>query len=232
MGITDPKAAVGGGRWMPFKNTSDETIPAYAVVKFNGTQLINGAIVWKMVKPDAEATVGNVAFNGPTEVAQFGFGACTYDVPCRVLYSDGSDDDLAVGDDVGPEENEWHMKKGNSGFVVLGGIDTGAGYCLIGKEGGGGGEGVAFEIESMSEYPGFTGLHYAICDILARDNPKTVSSGEEEGTRKITVHDLLGCFFEEDAADLVGRKGFARYMKVEGEANPKWIVHSLCCPPE
>jgi hypothetical protein len=32
--------------------------------------------------------------------------------------------------------------------------------------------------------------------------------------------------------ELVGRKGFARYMKVEGETDPKWVVHSLCCPPE
>jgi hypothetical protein len=228
MGITDPKAAVGGGRWMPFKNIGPETVPPYGVIRFDGTELINGAIVWRAIRPDVEATVGNVAFNGPTSVEVRAFGACTYDAPCRALYSDGSDDDLAVNDDVGPEENQYHLKKGNSGFKVLGGIDTEAGYCLIGKEGGGGGEGVAFEIDSVEEYGE---IKTATCSILARDNPKTTSEGEDENG-KITVHDLTGCFFDETAEELVGRKGFARYMKVEGETDPKWVVHSLCCPPE
>jgi hypothetical protein len=228
MGITDPKAAIGGGRWMPFKNTGTEPVPPYGVIRIDGTVLVNGAIVWRGIKPDVEVTVGNVAFNGPTEVAELAFGACTFDVPCRALYSDGTDDDLELNDEVGPEADEWHLKKGNSGFVVLGGIDTEAGYCLIGKEGGGGGEGVAFEIDSVAEYGG---EKTATCSILARDNPKTKSADEDENG-KIEVHDLTGCFFDEDAADLVGRKGFARYMKVEGEENPKWIVHSLCCPPE
>lgn len=131
----DPKAAVGGGRWMPFKNTASESIPAYGVVQFDGTELINGAIVWKVKKPAGDASAGNIAFNGPTTVAQNAFGACTYDAPCRALYSDGTDDDLAVGDDVGPEDDEWHMLKGGAGFVVLGGISTSGGYCLIGKGG-------------------------------------------------------------------------------------------------
>jgi hypothetical protein len=93
------------------------------------------------------------------------------------------------------------------------------------------GDGVAFEIDTITDSPGFTGQPPARCLILARDNPKTKSPGEDENG-KIEVHDLTGCFFDESTADLAGRKGFARYMKIEGETSPKWIVHSLCCPPE
>jgi hypothetical protein len=155
-------------------------------------------------------------------------------VPTTALFRcyRGAGDEWALDEE---ENNEIEVTNRNTGFSASQ-DEYGIIVELNGEwrpiSGGGGGEGVAFEIESMSEYPGFTGTHYAICDILARDNPKTTSSAEEEGTRKITVHDLTGCFFDEDAADLVARKGFARYMKIEGEANPKWIVHSLCCPPE
>jgi len=88
--------------------------------------------------------------------------------------------------------------------------------------GGGGGHGVAFEIQEMD-----SGI--ATCTILMRDNPATTSPGEAYGF--IEVEDLIGCFFDESPESaLIGRKGFARYMGTGSEA--KWIVHSLCCPPE
>jgi hypothetical protein len=223
MGMTDPKAAVGGGRGMPFKNTSGEEVPAYGVVQFDDTELINGSIVWKIKKPGADSNVANVAFNGPTKVAANGFGSCTYDAPCRVLYE--YPPDVAVGDTVGPKSGSFYISADGSGFEVLGGIDTTSKWCLIGKSGGGGGDGVAFQITAIS-----SGV--ATCTILARDNPKTSSPGEIYPD-VIEVEDLTGCFFDESPESaLVDRKGFARYMKIVGQTDAKWIVHSLCCPPE
>jgi hypothetical protein len=48
----------------------------------------------------------------------------------------------------------------------------------------------------------------------------------DEGT--VTVYDALGCFFDETAAALVGRKGYAIQMKSGDDC--RYEVFSLCCP--
>ena len=53
---------------------------------------------------------------------------------------------------------------------------------------------------------------------------------------EVTVVDRLGCVFNEDPDDLIGRKGFAKLMRqFDGTISfgaPFWTVTSLCCPPE
>lgn len=139
----------------------------------------------------------------------------------------GSGDDWALDEE---PRNEITVTNRDTGFSAAEG-DYGMVVELNGEwrplAGGGGGDGVAFQIDSVDD----SGPEpVATCTILARDNPKTTSPGEDMDG-KIEVYDLTGCFFDEDAADLADRKGFARYMKVEGETDPKWVVHSLCCPP-
>ena len=52
----------------------------------------------------------------------------------------------------------------------------------------------------------------------------------QDSNGKIEVADPLGCFFNEDPGDLVGRQGFAMWMYHSSES-AGWVVHSLCCPP-
>lgn len=64
---------------------------------------------------------------------------------------------------------------------------------------------------------------------------------EEDDYGQVEVYDPAGCFFDEEAADLVDRVGFATYQKPAnygevGASDPGtdgcwWEVFSLCCPP-
>ena len=51
----------------------------------------------------------------------------------------------------------------------------------------------------------------------------------------ITVHDVVGCYFNEDNADLDGRKGHAE-LRVKGYSGDPtdcfWECVGLCCPPD
>lgn len=52
----------------------------------------------------------------------------------------------------------------------------------------------------------------------------------QDSNGDIEIADPLGCFFNEDPADLVGRQGYAMWMYHATES-AGWVVHSLCCPP-
>lgn len=67
-----------------------------------------------------------------------------------------------------------------------------------------------------------------------------VPDKEPDGT-SVIVCDPVSCFFNEPASELLGRRGWARYMipgiatlcqplPVIGPFNPQWEVFSLCCP--
>lgn len=93
---------------------------------------------------------------------------------------------------------------------------------------------------------------YAPTDIGISDLPRIgegFTSGmgldlddSEVGEDRLVIWDRAGCFFGEPIEDLLGRKGFAKYMTNIGtgpcaeigdpENNPVWVVTSLCCNDE
>jgi YD repeat-containing protein len=87
---------------------------------------------------------------------------------------------------------------------------------------------VVFEIESFDDY-----TEVATC--LVKYRPCRVSrvNGEDDDKR-IEVYDPAGCYFNEAAADVVGRWGHADWMiadeEVEAYPECKWVVSGLCCP--
>lgn len=95
-------------------------------------------------------------------------------------------------------------------------------------DGGAGSEVVMFTIEAYDEY-----TEIATCHIEYRPNGISTVSDESE-TETIDVIDPAGCFFNEDAADLIGRWGTASYMQpivdTDPYQTPVWVVIGLCCP--
>jgi hypothetical protein len=85
---------------------------------------------------------------------------------------------------------------------------------------------ILFTIDS---YTLATGI--AICTVKWRSYGMTEVSDEVNG--KVDVKDPAGCYFDEDAADLVGRWGVANYMVLDGDTEHTgvWVVVALCCPP-
>jgi len=99
----------------------------------------------------------------------------------------------------------------------------------IPEDGDSGGYLVLFEIVAVDDAYGF-----AMCQILYRFCSQAVVPDETD-EEMIQVWDPMGCMLDEDAADLVGRKGWAAYMKPSLTVDPYgdciWAVFSLCCPP-
>lgn len=88
---------------------------------------------------------------------------------------------------------------------------------------GGGGAGariIRFRFDEFTSGSVTVGL----CTVLSSSSGALV--GEQVDVTDATAE---GCFFtDETEAELVGRNGFAVWMKSHG----RWEVFSLCCPPE
>lgn len=105
-------------RW---KNSTNETVPAFGVVRVTGTttqQLTNGESdnigipCAVCAKPDASDTVYMV--NGPSAVAAGKFGDMYQDGFAWALWGDSAP---AFGDEVGPD-TDWKLHSAKFGFVV------------------------------------------------------------------------------------------------------------------
>lgn len=123
-------SAVGGGRGLPFRNDSGETIPAYAVVQLSGVIYVNGQHVWTAIKPSTTANIANTFFNGPTDVDAGSYGSCTADLPAWALLSDPT---AQVGQTAGPEPASWKLKIGTGIYQILGLESSAAGKALVQK---------------------------------------------------------------------------------------------------
>ncbi len=106
-------------RTISFLNNSGEVMTAHAV--FRGTEMTSGAI--QAVKPNGDGSTGVWYVNAPEKVANGGYGACTKESPVWVLYDDA--DAVVNGDEWGPQAGSWELKKGNAGFIAVGGASGG-----------------------------------------------------------------------------------------------------------
>ncbi len=244
MSFTDPKGTVGGGRWMPWKNTSGATIPAWAVIQITDTDVKEGTLYWKCETPGADANVANVAFNGPTEVAANAFGVCTYDAPSRVLYE--YPPDVAVGDTVGPKNGQYTISKDGTGFEVLGDIDTTNKWCHVGKSGGSGAPRIRFTILSADFTVGYGALG---CDhVIGLVNHVSCKGASVAVGDEVKIYDPEYCYFNLPIELLVGLSGTATLMSADNyqpgldylldcleevrTAGCIWMIDTLCCSEE
>lgn len=109
-----------------FKNESDETVPAYGVMRITGSEKKKHL---KIDKPD-DSKQPLYLVNGPTDIGagKFGFGRYLTSQAVSfqhqyVLY-DSTDGTPAYGETWGPENDSWKLAKGKPGFTILGGNDT------------------------------------------------------------------------------------------------------------
>lgn len=139
MNPTNPHAAQ---RWLPFKNETQETIPAFAILAlpplsgsedsrtpgmteddfwFHHRKTERGNIL-KAFKHNAHTAARGVAslcaVNGPLAVPAGGHGECTQDWPTRVLH-DGRHDYLPNGSLCGPVDDKWYVSQLGTGFTCI-----------------------------------------------------------------------------------------------------------------
>lgn len=114
-----PTSPLHGLRWLPFRNDSGETVPAYGVVRVTGATERHGQLLLTAAQPDS-ALRRQYALNGPLPVAAGDYGSCTCDSPWFALRGAGSPE---PGQAWGPQPTSWSLVAGRPGFAVLGAID-------------------------------------------------------------------------------------------------------------
>ncbi len=114
-------------RWLPVKNVSGETAPAFAALQPTGAFTNDGALeVTKSTRDDNN----QVLLNGPTEIPDEGAGMATNEYPALAYYDTG-DGTPANGEKWGAVAGEWKIQKGYEGFLIIGGADTTNGHVLV-----------------------------------------------------------------------------------------------------
>lgn len=105
---------------IPFRNDSNETIPAYAVMRVTGVVTTQSIPVITVAKPSSTFQRLYLV-NGPLAVASSGelpaFGTWA-DQAGFVLYDDANTP--AYGESWGPSNGSWEIKKYRYGFTILG----------------------------------------------------------------------------------------------------------------
>jgi hypothetical protein len=110
---------------IPFRNDSNETIPAYAAMRVTGVVTTMSIPVITVAKPSSTFQ-GLYLVNGPLPVASSGelpaFGTWA-DQAGFVLYDDANTP--ALGEEWGPYDGSWEIKKYRYGFTILGAAASG-----------------------------------------------------------------------------------------------------------
>jgi hypothetical protein len=105
-------------RWLTARNVYAGEIPAFGLVKVSDVDA-DGTL--QVTRPDADGQ--DVYVNGPSKMAQSGYGAVTRDWPCYALYT-SADGTPANGESWGVKSGDFTLRKGNAGFTIAGGADT------------------------------------------------------------------------------------------------------------
>ena len=122
-----PSDALSDIRWLPFRNDSGETAPAFGVMRITGAVAVEGQTVITIAKPNtafANVLVAPfVLINAGFDVADGAYGSGTLDLPTFALY-DSADGTPNVGEAWGPENGSWKLNRKRIGFLTLGGLTT------------------------------------------------------------------------------------------------------------
>ena len=212
-----------------WKNTSGETIPAYACVKLDTYDEAGG--FYNAVKPDGS---GNLHFaNGPIPIAVDAYGGSQLWNQSRI----GLTDSTTFGVTVGPVSGSWNFEESGSGFVVF--SEPAGGIAAILQVGGGGSSSrIWFTIESVYCADSYDDWHLIVtADWSSSGCTATPPGANEDGTYNIYDVCSIRLFYVPEwldgTVDGVPKKGSATYMyPLTGYCEPKWMLDTICGTPE
>lgn len=124
----DPRQARHDQRWIEAYNDGSYDIPPYGVCEYTDSLFPDKANkhtrqVLEVRRPSAD-NLTTVCVNGPGRIRKGGYGQVTLDYPTYALYtySLATDETPEVGDEWGTEAKKFTLKKGNTGFQIIGGV--------------------------------------------------------------------------------------------------------------
>jgi len=206
-------------KWFTYRNDSGEAIPAYACLQLTGNAFDDsGRVILTVAKPNADSIAG-CPLNGHRSVAIGGFGRCTFE-PWRALYNAASTP--AFGESWGSEANQWPIKKGNTGFQILGAHTTGSGARVsVRPESAGSVEPIRFELTSALIAGGTANAKRVIWNGLAyvtTDEPTiTVRDFTTPGTWQGAIGYQGWCLSKTDRAEIVTGQGNFEIIWMESD---------------
>lgn len=173
--------------WVPFENTSGETIPPYAVMQVVGVDTVAGFTYLSVDKPSGPTAAVLVNNEFPVADGEFGSG---YRFGVVNVLSSGT---LSPGDACQTAASSWEIVAGPGPFVILGDVD-GIGGSIARLTGLGGVQFVRFQL--AADLTGTT----VSADIFDRDgttlasgatleDPEEIFTGLTSGTRGIGMAD-------------------------------------------
>lgn len=121
-------------RWLAARSVAAETIPAFGAVRVSGVGNADGLI--SVGQPNADNQ--GVYFNGPFDVAVTADGLVTRDWPAWALY-ESSDGTPAQGEEWGVRAGGYKLRRGQTGYIIVGGAADER--VLVEDAGGSGGGG-------------------------------------------------------------------------------------------
>jgi len=111
-------------RWLSFKNTTGETIPAYAAMVPTGSVVDSDEISIVVSKPTVQRP-DCLVFNGPQDVPDQEYGRCSLDFPLHARAAS-----VLSGATLSPTKDSWDLTADDCGpFCVM--APTGTEYAFI-----------------------------------------------------------------------------------------------------
>ena len=99
-------------------NESSEEIPPYSIVRVSGFTTDREEPVLKVNKPNTYGSQYGHMITGPLKIAVGGYGVCQADwAICTV---DGNDSAPNIGENWGPVDDSWKLRKRSGGWRIMG----------------------------------------------------------------------------------------------------------------
>lgn len=114
----DSRAPYRNQRWVECINAAGETIPAFSVAEVMSASNVNDQTILHLRKP-TKSDLQNIVITGhlPMEDGKYGF--CTNDLATYARY-DSTCGTPEPGDEWGPAKASFKLRKGHTGFFILG----------------------------------------------------------------------------------------------------------------
>lgn len=117
--------------WVKFRNDSGETIPAGGVLRLTGFVVTDPEEgFYTAAKPNTYGSQYSHALNDELPVGSGKYGRCCLGQTVPALY-DSADGTPAFGENWGPRDATWKLKKNTGGFRILGVVDSGRSFALV-----------------------------------------------------------------------------------------------------
>lgn len=117
--------------WRVYRNDAGEQIPAFGIVRITGLAILEpGRVVLTGDKPNTYGSQWQCAVNGPSPVAAGTLGVCSRGSFVAALY-DTADSPPVAGEQWGPRDATWKLRRNTGGFVVVGVTRPSSGLALV-----------------------------------------------------------------------------------------------------